>query len=111
MNPKTEDYFIDDAMEEFWHLALYPYLVGGLNRNLQSGTVPPLDYDISKILVVGGELLSKAFALASFGEFKRKKGYDVPRREPKGIEKVIIDKIERGGIRKALREVSKLGGF
>ena len=36
-NPETQDYFIDDALEEFWHLALYPCLVERLNRNLQSG--------------------------------------------------------------------------
>ena len=108
-NPKTRDYFIDDAMEEFWHLALYPYLVERLNRNLQSGTIQPSDHNVSMILVVDGELLSKAFALASFDEFKQKKRYDIPKREPRGKEKVILDKIERAGIRKALREVSKFG--
>jgi hypothetical protein len=107
-NPKTQDYFIDDAMEEFWHLALYPYLIERLNRNVQSGTIQPSDPNVSKILVVEGELLSKAFALASFDEFKQKKGYDVPKREPKGKEKVILDKIERVGIRKALRDARNL---
>ena len=110
-NPKTRDYFIDDAMEEFWHLALYPYLMERLNINLQSETTRPSDHDVSRILVVEGELLSKALALASFDEFKRKKGYDVPKREPKGKEKFILDEIERVGIRKALREVSKPRGF
>lgn len=110
-NPKTQDYFIDDAMEEFWHLALYPYLVERLNRNLQSGTIEPSDHNVSRILVIEGELLNKAFVLASFDEFKHKKGYDVPKREPKGKEKPILDKIERAGIHKALREVSKFGGF
>jgi len=110
-NPKTEDYFVDDAMEEFWHLALYPYLEERLNRNLRSGTIQPSDHNVSRILVVEGELLSKAFALASFEEFKQKKGYHVPKREPKGKEKVILDKIECAGVQKALREVSKFGGL
>jgi len=106
-NPKTQDYFIDDAMEEFWHLALYPYLVERLNRKLQSRTVELTDQNMSRILVIEGEILSKAFALASFDEFKKKKQYEIPEREPKGKEKVIFNKIERLGIRKALREVSK----
>ena len=110
-NPKAEDYFIDDAMEEFWHLALYPYFVERLNRNLQSGTIEPSDYNVSRILVVEGELLSKAFALASFDEFKQKKGYHIPKREPKGKEKVYLDKIQNVGIRKALKEVRKIEGF
>ena len=107
-NPKTRDYFIDDAMEEFWHLALYPYLIESLNRNLQGGTMKPSDYNVSRILVVEGELFSKAFALASFDKFKQKKGYDAFKREPKGKEKVVLDRIERVGIRKALREVGRL---
>jgi len=110
-NPKTQDYFVEDGMEEFWHLALYPYLVERLNRNLQSGTMQPSNHNVSRILVVEGELLSKAFALASFDELRQKKGYDVPEREPKGKERIIRDKIEHLGIRKALMEVSRLGGF
>ena len=110
-NPKTQDYFIDDAMEEFWHIALYPYLVERLNRNLQSGTIEPSDYNMSKILVIEGELLSKAFALASFDQFKNKKGYDICEREPKGKEKGFLDKIQNVGIRKALREVREFRGF
>lgn len=108
-NPKTQDYFIDDAMEEFWHLALYPYLVERLNRSLRLGTMQPLDNDVIRILVIEGELLSKAFALASFGELKQKTGYDVPKREPQGKERVIVGKIKRVGIRKALVEVNKSG--
>lgn len=111
VNPKTQDYLIDDAMEEFWHLALYPYLEERVNRNLRSGTIDPSDDNVSRILVVEGELLSKAFALASFEEFKQKKRYDVPKREPKGKEKVVLDKIERVGLRKALREANKFEGF
>jgi len=110
-NPKTQDYFIDDAMEEFWHLALYPHLVERLNRNLRSETIQPSESNVSRILVVEGELLSKAFALASLDEFKATKGYHVPKREPKGKERVILDKIELAGIRKSLRKVSKLGGI
>ena len=98
-------------MEEFWHLALYPCLVERLNRNLQSGRIEPSDDNASRILVIEGELFSKAFALASFDEFRKKKGYDIPERQRKGKERAILDKIERLGIRKALREVSKFGGF
>jgi len=110
-NPKTQEYFIADAMEEFWHLALYPYLIERLNRELQRGAIEPSDYDTSRILVIEGELLSKAFALASYEQFKERKGYNMPRREPKAREQVILDEIERAGIRRALREVSKVGGF
>jgi len=110
-NPKTQGYFIDDAMEEFWHLALYPYLVERLNRSLQSRRIEPSDHNMSRILVIEGELFSKAFALASFEEFRKKKEYDIPKRESKGKERIIPGKIERLGIREALREVSKLGGF
>ena len=110
-SPKTQDYFIDDAMEEFWHLALYPYLLERLNRKLQNRIIEPSDYNVSSILVIKGEFLSKTFALASLDEFKEKRGYDIPTREPKGTEKVIRDKIQRAGIRKALKEISKFGGF
>ncbi len=109
--PKTQDYLIDDAMEEFWHLALYPYLVERLNKNIQSNTKQPSDDDASRILLVDGELLSKAFTLASFDEFKKKKRYDVRKKESKGKEKVILDKIERVGIRKALRKAGKFNGL
>jgi len=110
-NPKTQDYLIDDAMEEFWHLALYPYLVERLNKSIQSSTKQPSDDDASRILLVDGELLSKAFALASFDEFKKKTGYDIRKRESKGKEKVILDKIESVGIRKALRKAGKFNGL
>lgn len=106
-NPKTPDYFIDDALEEFWHLALYPYLVERLNKLLRTRAMEPSDRSVSGILLVDGEFLSKAFALASLGEFKRRTAYDVPEREPKGREKIILGKIERVGIRRALREVGK----
>lgn len=110
-NPKTQDCFIDDAMEEFWHLALYPHLVERLNRDLQSGTMQPSDNNVSRILLVDGELMSKAFALASFEEFEQKKGYNLRKREARGKERVIVNKIKRVGIRKGLREVGKVGGF
>ena len=110
VNPKPQDYLIDDAMEEFWHLALYPYLIDKLNKNLQGVTMEPSDHNISRILVVEGELLSKAFSLASFDEFVQKKGYNISQRESKGKEKVILEKIRRAGIRKALREVGKIRG-
>ena len=107
-NPKTQDDFIDDAMEEFWHLALYPYLVERLNKSLQRGIIEPSDYNVSTILLVEGELLSKAFALASFDKFREKKGYDISKREPKGMEKVILDKIEGAGVQKALKRSANL---
>jgi len=98
-------------MEEFWHLALYPYLVERLNRSLRSRGIQPSEPNVSKILLLQGELLSKAFALASFDEFRQSKRYDVPEREPKGKERAIVHRIEHVGIREALRAVGKSRGF
>ena len=58
-----------------------------------------------------GELVSKGFALASFDEFVNKTGYDVPASEPTGKEKLVLNKIQRAGISKALRAVGKLEGL
>ena len=111
-NPKTRNYLIDDAMEEFWHLALSPYLLERLNKYLQSQAVPPSDRSVSRILVVEGELLSKAFAVASLDDFRKKKGYDIPMRKFRGKEKVIANRIKRvGGVRGALKGVTKFKGL
>lgn len=110
-NPKTDIYFIQDALEEYWHLALCPHLIERVNRNLRSGTIGPQDYNTSRILVMEGELLAKGFALASFDEFAKKTGYKVAASEPKGREKLILDKIQCAGIKKALEEVRKLEGL
>jgi hypothetical protein len=110
-NPKIDAYVIQDAMEEFWHLALCPHLIERLNRNLRSGAIEFSDYTVSRILVMEGELVSKGFSLASFGEFTRETGYDVPLSKPKGRERLVLDKIQRLGIKKALRVVRKLEGL
>ena len=110
-NPKTDGYFIQDAMEEFWHLALCPHLIERVNRNLGKGGIEPSDYNVSRILVMEGELLSKGFALASLDEFTKKMGYDVPASEPMGKEKLVLDKIQCAGIKNALTEVGKLEGL
>lgn len=110
-NPKTDGYFIQDAMEEFWHLALCPYLIERVNRNLWSGAIGPWDYNVSRILVMEGELLSKGFALASFDELAKKTGYDIPASEPTGKEKLILDKIQHAGIKNVLTQVGKLEGL
>ena len=109
-NPKTDDYFFDDALEELWHLAIHPYLIEKLNRNLRTGGITSVTYNMSNFLLEG-ESLAKAFAFASIDEFKEKKGYDIPRREVKGGRKILVDKIKSIGIKKALKEVSKPGAF
>lgn len=110
-NPKTDVYFLQDAMEEFWHLALCPQLIERVNRNLRAGVIQPRDYNVSRILVMEGELLSKGFALASFDKFAKETGYNVPASEPKGREKFVLDKIQCAGIKKALGEVGKPEGL
>jgi len=64
-NPKTDDYFVNDAMEELWHLAIYPLLIEKLNRNLKIGQLTRIESNLSEMLVNEGEFLSKAFALIS----------------------------------------------
>jgi len=107
VNPKTREQLLDEAMEEFWHLALFPYLVEKLNKRLQGAIVAPSDYEVSKGLLIEGESVSKAFAFASFREFNRKKGYGTPEYQPGEKERVILAEIEHSGIRRALREFSK----
>ena len=104
-NPKTDHYFIDDAMEELWHLAIHPCLIEKLNRNLNTEEIKP-DRNMSGILTEG-EYLAKAFAFASLDEFKEKKGYDIPKREIKDKEKILVDKIKNVGIKGALKEISR----
>jgi hypothetical protein len=106
-NPKTEEQLVSEAMEEFWHLALFPYLLEKLNKHLQGAIIAPSDYEVSKGLLMEGELVSKAFALASFKEFYRKKGYRALQHQSGEQERVMLDKIEHSGIRRALREFSK----
>ena len=110
-NPKTDICFIQDAMEEFWHLALCSHLIERVNKNLRAGAIEPWDYNTARILVMEGELLSKGFALVSFDEFAKETGYKVPASEPKGREKLVLDKIRCAGIKKALREVGKAEGL
>ncbi len=104
-NPKTDDYFIDDAMEELWHLAIHPYLIEKINRTLKSEEIKPND-NMSKILREG-EYLAKAFAFASLDKFKEKKGYAIPSKKIKDKEKILVDKIKSAGIKGALKEISK----
>jgi len=109
-SPKTDDYFIDDALEELWHLAIHPYLLEKLNRILRTDATKSANYDMSNFLTEG-EFIAKAFIFASFDEFKEKKRYDIPSREAREEEKILVDKIKIIGIKKALKEVSKPGGF
>jgi hypothetical protein len=104
-SPKTDDYFIDDAMEELWHLAIHPCLVKKLNRNLRNEEIEP-NQNMSKILMEG-EYLAKAFTCASLDEFKEKNKYDIPRRETGDKEKILVDKVKGIGIKEALREISR----
>lgn len=106
-NPKTDHYFIDDAMEELWHLAIHPCLLDKVNRNLSSEEIKP-DRNMSGILTEG-EYLAKAFACASLDEFKEKRGYDIPQGHIHDKEKFLVDKIKDIGIKGALKEVSRTG--
>lgn len=110
-NPKTDDYFVNDAMEELWHLAIYPRLIEKLNRNIKIGQFTLSESDASKRLVKEGEFLSKAFTLASLEEFAKKAEYDVFNKEVRGEEKILVEKLRRMGIKKALKEVSRPGAF
>ena len=109
-SPKTDDYFIDDALEELWHLAIHPYLLEKLNRILRTDATKPANKDMSDFLMEG-EFIAKAFVFVSFDELKEKKRYNIPSREPRTKEKILVDKIKITGIKKALKEVSKPGAF
>ncbi len=106
-NPKTDDYFIDDAMEELWHLAIHPYLIEKLNRDLISEEAEP-KHNISNTLMQG-EYLAKAFALVSLDEFKKKKGYLIPSRKTEDKQRVLVDRIKDVGIREALKKIGRTG--
>lgn len=114
-NPKTDDWLIDDALEELWHLAIYPYLVEKFNRNLRKGVIKPESGKSE--MVREGEFLAKALSSASFDEFKGKKKYDIPTlskvqgpdQQTRDEEKILADKIKKIGIKKALKEISRGG--
>ena len=110
-NPKTEDYFVDDAMEELWHLAIYPLLIEELNRNLKTSQFTRPESDLSEMLVKEGEFLSKAFAFTSLEEFAKKTGHDVSNKEVRGKEKTLVEKLRRMRIKKALKQVSRPGAY
>jgi hypothetical protein len=109
-SPKTDDYFIDDALEELWHLAIHPYLLEKLNRIVRTGATKPANHNMYNFLMEG-ESIAKAFVFASFGELKEKKRYDIPNREATGEGRILVDKVKNTGIKKALKEVSKPGAF
>lgn len=106
-NPKTDDYFIDDAMEELWHLAIHPYFLEKLNRTLKSEEIKSND-NMAKVLMEG-EYLAKAFAFVSLDEFKEKKGYVIPGKKIKDKEEILVNKIKSIGIKGALKEISRAG--
>lgn len=110
-NLKTDDYLVDDAMEELWHVAIYPYLIEKENKSLRLGK-PLDDTNFKKKLVQEGERLSRLFTFASFYEFKLKKGYEnvTGERKPDEQEEFLVGKIARMGIKRGLKEVAKPEG-
>jgi hypothetical protein len=98
-------------MEELWHLAIFPHLIEKLNRNLKIGQFTRPESDLSEMLVKEGEFLSKAFALVSLKEFKRKVGNGVSNKEVRGKGKILFEKLRGMGIKKALKQVSRPGAF
>jgi hypothetical protein len=110
-NPKTEDYLVNDAMEELWHLAIYPHLIEKLNRHLKVEQFTRPESDLSEMLAKEGEFLTKAFVLASLEQFAKKTEYDVYNKEVRGKEKILFEKLRRMGIKKAIKEVSRPGAF
>lgn len=109
--PKTDNYLVDDAMEELWHVAIYPYLIEKENKSLRLGK-PLDDANFKKKLVQEGERLSRLFTFASFDEFKLKKGYEnvTGERKPEEQEKLLAKEIARMGIKRALKEAGKSEG-
>ncbi len=102
-SPKSDDYFIDDAMEELWHVAIHPCLIEKLNRSLMSAETKP-NHNMSGILTEG-EYFAKAFAFVSLEEFRENKGYLVPTGEIKDKQRILVQKIKSAGIKKALKEI------
>lgn len=111
-DPKTDNYFVDNAMEELWHIAIYPYLVEKENKAINEGK-PLDDKNFKKMLVKEGERLSRLFTFASIDEFTLKKGYEHIKSERmiEKREKFLVEEIRRMGIRKAIREIKKSKGF
>jgi len=111
-NPKTDDYLVDNAMEELWHVAIYPYLVEKENRALKKGK-PLDDKNFKKMLVKEGERLSRLFTFASTDEFRLKRGYEYIESERmiENREKFLVEEIKRMGIRRSLKEVETPKGI
>ena len=111
-NPKTDDYFVDNAMEELWHVAIYPYLVEKENSALRKGK-PLDDKNFKKMLVKEGERLSRLFTFASIDEIRLKKGYEytISERMMEKREKFLVEEIKRMRIRKAVKEVGNPKGI
>jgi hypothetical protein len=59
------------------------------------------------MLIKEGEVLSKAFAFACLEEFVKKRGYVMSDKEVDSQGRILVEKIRRKGIKKALREISK----
>jgi hypothetical protein len=111
-SPKTDGYFVDNGMEELWHVAIYPYLIEKENNALKKGK-PLNDKNFKTMLVKEGERLSRLFTFASIDEFRQKKGYEYIKSE-RTIEKreiFFVEEIKGIGIRKALKEIGKSKGF
>lgn len=111
-NPRTDDYLIDNAMEELWHVSLYPYLVEKENIGLKRGK--PLDDDnFKKMLVKEGERLSRLFSFASIDDFRIKKSYKQIKSERKieEREEFLVQEIKTIGLISALKEVGRPRGF
>jgi len=111
-NPRTDSYFVDNAMEELWHVAIYPHLVAKENEALKEGK-PLDDNNFKKMLVKEGERLSRLFTFASSDDFRLKKGYEYikPERTPEKSERFLVEEIKKMGLRQALKEVGKSKGF
>jgi hypothetical protein len=111
-SPKTNDYFVDNAMEELWHVAIYPYLVEKENNALKKGR-PLDDRNFKKMLIKEGERLSRLFTFASLDEFRQKKryGYVKSERVIEKREKFLVEEIKRMGIKRAIKEVGKSKGI
>lgn len=111
-NPRTDSYFVDNAMEELWHVAIYPHLVRKENEALKERK-PLDDNNFKKMLVKEGEQLSRLFTFASIDDFRFKKGYEYikPERTPEKRENFLVEEIKKIGIKLALKEVGKSKGF
>jgi len=111
-NPRTDDYLVDNAMEELWHIALFPYLAEKENIFLKKGK-PLDDKNFKKMLVKEGERLSRLFTFASIDEFRLKKAYRSIKSERRieNREKFLVEEIKRMGMKRAVKEVRKYKGI